>query len=569
MLTGRKKYPKLEDILYCLDVSSICPEYYRSIYYSKTSLIKSLLLIELLGQSQSEFERYLEKKAIRKKKLGLGLNRKRPPDQTTISKFKKKMVNDEVKELLHFTVQKIRENATKNNIVFNIETETTTIKKRRTSKQKDEISISWISRHEIRKIAKKIEPFIPLEIAKNSIYTKKEYVALMLYMAQGSTYANSAIKDLREEKKQHRMFCPRCYNILFPLSDRRNEIEYENIMFCQNCGYEKSLVPDSDTLFYHIKKPNNSEKKDDNIQENLQKLQHGFSVANEVIFNRLNEIQNEQKAVNIKIGLKDDIINVTIDETERFFYGNINSKNLRGYVTGKKPERGTTYCIKFVASDAIGSRRRITLDAVPFRQNKKVEIIRELLTSAQGKTKIDNVILDKGFWDQKIFNLIDELKLNYLIPCKRSPKNKKNDIDVTAKNAPIPWYYPDQKLGNTTYNKIVVKKKIKGREVILEYATNKNFSNITEAVEYTDLYPSRWGVETGFRVKKHAFLPKTTSTNMKVNLFYFLFTVLLYNLWYLADTLVWLNRYKTVGEKRLITANHFRTIFRIIMEDAG
>jgi len=562
-LAGRKKYPKLEDVIHYLDVSSICSGEYRSIYYPKNSLIKSLLYMEFNQQSQSQFERDVGKKASKKKKLGLGLHRKRPPDQTTISKFKKKMVNEEVESLLHFTVQKIRELAKKEGISFENGIEET--KKRRSRKERDEISISWILRNVSRRMKRRIISFIPIDdSAQNVKYQKKAHLQVYLYMAQGNDFANGAIKDLREEKKLYRMFCPHCNHLLFPLSDWLNEEKYENIMICSHCGYEKSLVPDPDTVFYHLKK-----SKGDDTQKELEKLQRSFSNAKEVIYEMINETEQLQKPVNIKIGFKDDFVDISFDYTEWFYYGNINAKPLRGHVSGKKPERGTSYCFKFLAADAIGSRKRLTFDAVLFRETKKMELLRKLLTYVKERAKIGVIIVDKGFWDHKILQMFDDFHVNYLMLCKRPSKKNEITIDEMQIKGPVPWYYPDQKLKNVSYNKIAVKKKIRGKEVTLAFATNKNFSNIAEAEKFTNLYPLRWGIESGFRVKKHAFLPRTTSRDMRVRSFFFFFTVLLYNLWYLADTLVWLKRYKKVGERRIVTANHFRTIFKIIMEDPG
>jgi putative transposase len=51
------------------------------------------------------------------------------------------------------------------------------------------------------------------------------------------------------------------------------------------------------------------------------------------------------------------------------------------------------------------------------------------------------------------------------------------------------------------------------------------------------LYSKRWGIETAYRVKKD-FRPKTTSKNYVIRLFYFLFSVCLYNLWELVNVIL-------------------------------
>jgi IS4 transposase len=50
-------------------------------------------------------------------------------------------------------------------------------------------------------------------------------------------------------------------------------------------------------------------------------------------------------------------------------------------------------------------------------------------------------------------------------------------------------------------------------------------------------------------------------------LFYFLFSVLLYNLWILADILIWLHLHGIIGDNHLVTSKYFGTI--LIAIDPG
>ena len=75
-------------------------------------------------------------------------------------------------------------------------------------------------------------------------------------------------------------------------------------------------------------------------------------------------------------------------------------------------------------------------------------------------------------------------------------------------------------------------------------------------------YGKRWGIETGYRVKKETFRARTTSKNYSIRLFYFLFSVLLYNLWILLDLLVCLAVFGRKMSKRIISSKLFSTMFR-------
>ncbi|UCD13181.1 MAG: transposase [Thermoplasmatales archaeon] len=97
------------------------------------------------------------------------------------------------------------------------------------------------------------------------------------------------------------------------------------------------------------------------------------------------------------------------------------------------------------------------------------------------------------------------------------------------------------------------------------FATNENYGpNDVDLLETLfDQYDKRWGIESSYRVKKQ-YLPKTTSKNYMIRLFYFMFAVLLYNLWILADILIWLALFGVVKEDHLIASKYFGTVLYII-----
>ena len=52
------------------------------------------------------------------------------------------------------------------------------------------------------------------------------------------------------------------------------------------------------------------------------------------------------------------------------------------------------------------------------------------------------------------------------------------------------------------------------------------------------IYSQRWTIETGYRDKKRNAFPRTTSTDYVVRLFYFSFSILLYNAWSILNLLL-------------------------------
>jgi putative transposase len=109
---------------------------------------------------------------------------------------------------------------------------------------------------------------------------------------------------------------------------------------------------------------------------------------------------------------------------------------------------------------------------------------------------------------------------------------------------------------------------IKDKEGIKRaFATNLDVEE-KEAFELFDLYSKRWGIETSYRVKGE-FKPKTTSKNYVVRLFYFLFSVCLYNLWVLASIFIGAVIGRFSLKKPLITAKFFGTLLYTYWDDGG
>ena len=121
----------------------------------------------------------------------------------------------------------------------------------------------------------------------------------------------------------------------------------------------------------------------------------------------------------------------------------------------------------------------------------------------------------------------------------------------------------DYEMENSVFNILIVNDEEGNKRA---FATNEIFDekDVYIAERLFLLYGKRWGIETSYRVKKQSFLPKTTSKNYQIRIFYFLFSVLLYNLWLLADILIWLALFGYVKEDHLITSKYFGTVLYTI-----
>jgi len=55
------------------------------------------------------------------------------------------------------------------------------------------------------------------------------------------------------DMEKTRMFCPNCHVILFPNFILIGGTNHVGVFRCHNCGYEKRISPNADTLLYHLK----------------------------------------------------------------------------------------------------------------------------------------------------------------------------------------------------------------------------------------------------------------------------------------------------------------------------
>ena len=148
------------------------------------------------------------------------------------------------------------------------------------------------------------------------------------------------------------------------------------------------------------------------------------------------------------------------------------------------------------------------------------------------------------------------------MPCTQYSKVK-DVLNVT----PAPCIITGFEMKHVIFNLVIVEEELEtGKKEKRGFATNEEYNenDVNLAERLFDLYGRRWGIETSYRVKKHSYLPKTTSKNYLIRLFYFMFSVLLYNLWLLADILIWLALYGVVKEDHLITSKYFGTVLYTI-----
>jgi len=495
----QEKNIQIVDYLNRFDVTLLKNREYRSIKYTYNSFIKLILFQRLKGiRFQTELVAYL--KTHPKEKYALGFHK--TPNQRTISKFICRIIDKDTKKLLKYTTRKIEEVSEKFGILLDVKTFETD-----TSIKKTKIRNQYIQKNdktkEICKLLKKhLSPFIKLNLNHNTIYSKNQFIDLIIHMGMTRDFAENGSKTYKELRTH--------------------------------------LCPNADTLLYHLKN-----------FDDFREIQQMYLTLFEIIWNmtkQSNIIDPHKK------------YDVAIDYTEWYFYGDRSSP----MVVGKKPDRGTTKCYKFATINIVESGKRFTLLALPVGPfDSKEQILKKLLSFTQQRIKINRIYVDRGFFDSNSINIFKNFRLKFLIPCSANSRIKR-----LLEIMPAPTVVNDYEMENSVFNVVIVDDEDGNKRA---FATNEAFdeNDVNLAERLFILYGKRWGIETSYRVKKHSFLPKTTSKNYQIRIFYFLFSVLLYNLWLLVDILIWLALFGYVKEEHLITSKYFGTVLYTVDPGGG
>jgi hypothetical protein len=466
---------------------------YRHIKFSFESLLKLLIYQKLKGiKFQTQLVRYLR---TQRKELH-NLNLPSVPNQRTISNFINNILDDETRQLIDFIAAKIEEISNK----FGILLDTKIIQPPQPKKQAQR-TIYHNKNLKTKEISilfkKRFSSVIELNIKKNSIYQKYDFIDLLLHMCNTNDFAENG---------------------------------------SQTFQLQRTKIPNGDTLLYHLKDYNDVEQ-----------IKRMFISMFEMIWETARRANQFQR-----------IVDCSIDYTSWHFYGNKNAP----MVTEMKPDRGTTHCYKFATITISERNQRFTLLAIPVGPfDNKQEILRTLLEYAVQRVKIRRLYVDRGFFDSESIELFKYYHIKFLMPCTANERIKKI-LEFT----PSPTVIKDYEMKNSRFNIAIVDDEFGIKRA---FSTNIDFNenDIGLAERLFNLYSKRWGIETSYRVKKHSFRPKTTSKNYFIRLFYFMFSVLLYNLWLLADILICLAVLGVFNGDHIITSKYFCNI--LVSVDPG
>lgn len=233
-------------------------------------------------------------------------------------------------------------------------------------------------------------------------------------------------------------------------------------------------------------------------------------------------------------------VTAAIDITTVPYYGDVDGMEM---VSGLSQEERA---FKFATLSIVGLNIPLVLAVEPVREssawddnpsNQIHRVVRRLVTRAKEHVPIETVLCDREFDAQRVYQTLSNLGVNYLVP-KRINSTEQEVIEtmeadgqaVAVESASVHveagshsmqfLYVPSTKGDGTTV-----------------FATNLRVGP-DEAETFCRRYSRRWQIENEYKSIKNDFLAKTSSKDYRVRLFYFVFAVLLYNIWRLTDFLL-------------------------------
>ncbi len=234
-------------------------------------------------------------------------------------------------------------------------------------------------------------------------------------------------------------------------------------------------------------------------------------------------------------------VTAAIDITTVLYYGDVEGMSM---ISGTKDREGRAF--KFATLSIIGQNIPLVLGVEPIREssawdenppNQIHRVVRRLVKRAKERVPLETVLCDREFDSQRVIQTLSNHGVNYLIP-KRINSTEREVIetmeaagqDVAVESASVHveegshsmhfLYVPSTKGDGTTV-----------------FTTNLRVSP-DEAETFCRRYSRRWQIENEYKSIKNDFLAKTSSKDYLVRLFYFVFAVLLYNIWRLTDFLL-------------------------------
>ena len=206
-----------------------------------------------------------------------------------------------------------------------------------------------------------------------------------------------------------------------------------------------------------------------------------------------------------------------------------------------RSKQGTSYFIRYVTVQCVDRGARLMLAAIHMPALESMsDFVRRLIDLArQAGADIKRVLLDREFFATNVMKALGDMKVWYIIPCRNTDTvvNTLNEFAADRRGRISESCITNADGVSATYTMIITERtrrkknsKDEPKNRYIGFATNEPDVDIAK-------YGQRWGIETGYKMLE-AMRPRTRSRNIAARNFCFLYAVVMFNAWVLANAML-------------------------------
>ena len=215
---------------------------------------------------------------------------------------------------------------------------------------------------------------------------------------------------------------------------------------------------------------------------------------------------------------------------------------IRGpHLTRSRGKNGTTYFERYVTVQCVNAGSRLILGALPVPALESVsKMVRGIIDLCDREgIRIKLVLLDRGFFSTDIIGTLNDLKVNYLMPCSNTygVVEALNEFAEGSRESVSGNSITNSGGYSAAYTMIITDRKKREKRSADE--PKDRYIGFATRMQWVDVahYALRWGIETGY-AKIEAMRAKTRSRNTGARLFCFIYSLMLFNAWIMIRALL-------------------------------
>ena len=209
-------------------------------------------------------------------------------------------------------------------------------------------------------------------------------------------------------------------------------------------------------------------------------------------------------------------------------------------LTRSKMKSGTTWFERYITAQCVKAGSQITVAAahMPALSDTAGFVEKVINQCGRGGVRIRTVLLDREFFSVGVIGVLERAGVGYLMPCPNTDGVVGAIREFAAGRRPAISTHTIRRSRNEyiTYTMIIAKRRrrkskkqasAKPEDVYIAFATNRPGIHLEK-------YARRWMIETGYRMIENQRV-RTRSRTVAARTLCFLYSMLIYNIWVIAN----------------------------------